>query len=264
MKITRKIIEIDDELCNGCGQCVPSCAEGALRIVDGKARLIAEKYCDGLGACLGDCPTGALKVIEREADDFDEEAVEELLHRQRAAEAEAKGASQPAASMGCGCPSSHLQTFTAGATPCQAANQPRQTATSAMPGSAAAGPVASSLTHWPVQIRLVPPTAPFLEQADLLVAADCVPVAYPRFHQDLLAGRAVMTGCPKFDDAEAYVQKFTEIFASGRLKSVTIAIMEVPCCGAMRNIIREAMQRAGKSMPVKEVVIGVRGELQNA
>ncbi len=249
MKITRKIIEIDDELCNGCGECVPTCAEGALRIVDGKARLIAEKYCDGLGACLGGCPTGALKVIERAADDFDEEAVEELLSRQRAAEA--------AASMGCGCPSSHLQTFTAGATPCQAANQPRQTGSES-------GPSASALSHWPVQIRLVPPTAPFLEGADLLVAADCVPVAYPRFHQDLLAGRAVMTGCPKFDDAEAYVQKFTEIFASGRLKSVTIAIMEVPCCGAMRNIIREAMQRAGKSMPVKEVVVGVRGELRNA
>jgi NAD-dependent dihydropyrimidine dehydrogenase PreA subunit len=240
MKVMRKIIEIDDELCNGCGECIPSCAEGALEIVDGKARMIAEKYCDGLGACLGDCPQGALRVIEREADDFDEEAVEELLKKNKA---EAK----PVAG---GCPSAKLQVF-GGQTPCQTANQPL--------GSSGAGQ--SALAHWPVQIRLIPPTASFLQNADLLVAADCTAVAYPDFHRDFLQGKAVMMGCPKFDDQAGYIQKFKEVFETADLKSITLLIMEVPCCGTMRGIIGEALKQSGKKIEVKEAVISVNGEL---
>ena len=201
MKILRKIIEIDENLCTGCGDCIINCAEGALQIVDGKARMLAEKYCDGLGACLGHCPTGALRIIEREAEDFDEEAVEELLSTREATQA------RPAPPVG-GCPSGRLQTF-APATPCQAANAPVQL-----------GPASgSALSHWPVQIRLVPPSAPFLKGADLLIAADCVPVAYPDFHRNLLSGKVVMVGCPKFDEAESAIAKFAEIFASSGIKA---------------------------------------------
>jgi NAD-dependent dihydropyrimidine dehydrogenase PreA subunit len=244
MKVTRKIIEIDESLCNGCGQCVPSCAEGALRIVDGKARMLAEKYCDGLGACLGECPQGALRIIERLADDFDEAAVEELLKNRPVAPA------QPAPVPPAGCPSANLRMF-APQSPCQAANRPV--------ASTPAG--ASALSHWPVQIRLVPPTAPFLKGCDLLVAADCTPLAYPDFHRDFLSGRAVLMGCPKFDDTPAYVQKFREIFETAQPRSVTLLIMEVPCCGNMRNLISEALQLSGQAIKVSEAVIGVRGEV---
>lgn len=246
MKVLRKIIEIDENLCDGCGQCVPACAEGALEIIDGKARLIAEKYCDGLGACLGDCPTGALQVIEREADDFDEEAVEELLRTQKE---NAQPASTPS-----GCPSAMLQTFQA-ETPCQAANKPLNMS------SAEGEKSESALTHWPIQIHLVPPTAPFLNNADLLVTADCTPLAYPHFHRDFLQGKVVMMGCPKFDETESYIEKFSEIFKTATINSVTIAIMEVPCCGNMRTIIKEALRRTGTDIPVEEVVISVRGQV---
>ena len=247
MKLMRKIIEIDENLCNGCGQCVPACAEGALEIVDGKARMIAEKYCDGLGACLGDCPTDALRIIERLAEDFDEEAVEELLaSRENATQPKLP---QPAEG---GCPSARLQVFSA-TTPCQAANKPIS--------HGAASESAGELTHWPVQIRLVPPTAPFLKNADLLVAADCTPVAYPHFHRDFLKGRTIMVGCPKFDDTDAYIQKFAEILKTSNINSVTNVIMEVPCCGSMRHILKEAMRIADVRIDVDEVVISTRGEI---
>ena len=244
MRLQRKIIDINEELCNGCGQCVPACAEGALEIVDGKARMIGEKYCDGLGACLGDCPTGALKIIEREAEDFDEEAVEELLEQKE------KGAQSQPGSLACGCPSTQLRSFQP-TSPCEAANRPRSSQDS----------TGSALSHWPVQIRLVPPTAPFLKNADLLVAADCTPVAYPDFHRDLLPGRVVMVGCPKFDDAESYIQKFTDIFRSAGLNSLTIARMEVPCCASLRTIVQKARERAGSSMEVEEIVVSTQGRI---
>lgn len=247
MRVVRKIIEINEELCNGCGQCVPSCAEGALQIVEGKARMLAEKYCDGLGACLGDCPMGALRIIEREADDFDEDAVQALMH------AKEEEMFQPHAAAGC--PSAKLQTFQ-GHSPCQAANKPVSMAPAGLQGE-------SALRHWPVQIRLVPPSAPFLQDADLLIAADCTPLAYPHFHREFLQGRSVLMGCPKFDDAESYVQKFTEIFQTARIKSIMITIMEVPCCANMRHIVREALRRSGKNIPVSEVVISARGEIMH-
>lgn len=241
MKVTRNIIEIDEELCNGCGQCIISCAEGALELVDGKAKLVAEKYCDGLGACLGECPTGALKVIQREAEDFDEAAVEERL------EGLVKAENPKEEPMPCGCPSLHIQSFG----PAKAA-----------PPSGERGPAEpSALTHWPVQVRLVPPNAPFLKNADLLIAADCTPIACPTFHRDLLAGRVVLVGCPKFDDGQAYVEKFAGIFAHSAVKSVTIAIMEVPCCTGLAMMVKKAMELAGKSIPLEQVVIGTRGDI---
>jgi Pyruvate/2-oxoacid:ferredoxin oxidoreductase delta subunit len=243
MKVTRKIIQIDDELCDGCGQCVPACAEGAIEIVDGKARIVAEKYCDGLGACLGDCPNDALTIVEREADDFDEEAVEEYLKEKVQAE---QPTEQP---QPVGCPSSQLQTFIP-STPCQAANAP-----------VAQSSGTSALSHWPIQINLISPTAPFLKGADLLIAADCTPVAYPNFHQDFLKGKVVMVGCPKFDDVQEYIRKLTDIFKVAGIKSITSLVMEVPCCSTLPMIIKNAMEAAGKDIPIEEVVISARGEV---
>lgn len=246
MQVRRKIIEINEELCNGCGQCLVDCAESALEIIDGKARLVADKYCDGLGACLKGCPTGALQIIEREAVDFDEEAVQELLKQQKA-----QGKSQQQTQ---GCPSVGIQIHNIGQqTPCQTANKPASLQTAG----------ASALSHWPVQIRLVPPTAPFLANADLLIAADCVPIAYAGFHQDLLSGRAVMMGCPKFDDGESYVQKITEILKVSGVKSLVVAIMEVPCCQGMAAIVKKAVESSGSTIPVEVAVISTKGELLN-
>lgn len=243
MKVTRKIIEIDDERCNGCGNCVVACAEGAIQIIDGKAKVIADKYCDGLGACIGDCPEDALKIIEREADDFDEAAVEALLERQKA------GKKEPVA---CGCPSSVVTMFpTAG---------PGESACASKPVTQS-GKGQSALGHWPVQINLVPAGAPFLKNADLVIAADCVPVAYPNFHADFLAGKAVMIGCPKFDNADAYVEKLSMIFKASGIKSITSVIMEVPCCSAMPVIVKKALARAEKDIPFKEVVVSTQGKI---
>jgi len=237
MQVTRKIIEIDEELCNGCGKCIVDCAEAALEIVGGKARLIGDKYCDGLGACMGACPTGALRLVERGAEEFDEEAVEKMLKEKKD-----KG----------GCPSAAIQNLQ-GETPCQKANKPA--------GLGLAG--ASNLSHWPIQIRLVPASAPFLQNADLLIAADCTTVAAANFHSEFLKDRVVMMGCPKFDDAEGYAAKFTEIFSTVTLNSLTILIMEVPCCQSMRNIVKEAMRRANKTIPAEVLTISARGEVIN-
>jgi len=242
MKSLRKIIKIDEELCNGCGLCVPDCAEGSLQIVEGKARLVADKLCDGLGACLGSCPTGALTIIEREAEEFDEAAVHQFL-----AGRENKAPAAAAHPHGSGCPSARLQTFQA-ASPCQVANMPV-----AQSGSA--------LSHWPVQIRLIPPTAPFLDNCDLLVSADCTAVAHAGFHQDFLAGRVVMMGCPKFDDQQLYVDRFTEIFRTRKLRSLTILIMEVPCCHAMLQIVKAAWNTAKPDVPVRQVVLSIHGAI---
>ncbi len=239
MKTTRKIIKINEELCDGCGLCVPDCAEGSLQIVDGKAKLVADKLCDGLGACLGSCPTGALQIIEREADEFDEEAVEEFL-----AKLEKKQQTAPSPTPS-GCPSAQLQSFQP-ASPCQSANIPSEQAD-------------SILTHWPVQIRLIPPTAPFLTNADVVVAADCTAVSYPNIQKDFIAGKVVMMGCPKFDDQQLYIDRFTDFFRQSKLKSLTILIMEVPCCGAMVQIIKQAYDAVNPDLPVKQVIISTRG-----
>lgn len=244
MKVKRKIIHIDEELCDGCGQCVPSCAEGSLQIVDGKAKVISDNLCDGLGACLGECPQGALKIIEREAEEFDEEAVEVHLGKMAREDAD-----QAPAEIPCGCPSARIKTFQPLGN-CEQANVPRTTSGGL-----------SALTHWPVQIHLVPPTAPFLKGADLLVAADCAPFAYPDFHDVLLKDRVLMIGCPKLDDVQLYIDKFTAIFSEAGIRSVTTVMMEVPCCSSLSGIIRQALANAKADIPVEEVIISTRGAL---
>ena len=242
MKVSRKIIEIDEELCDGCGQCVPSCAEGALEIVDGKARIIADKLCDGLGACLGECPTGALKVIERKADEFDEEAVEEHLT--------VKETAQEKQHMACGCPSTQIQTFVPIESHPESQISPKSKTIAE-----------SALSHWPVQIRLIPPKAPFLKGSDLLVLADCVAVAYANLHNDLMNGKVVMMGCPKFDGAEEYIDKFTEIFKIAGIKSITTVYMEVPCCSGLPMIVKKGLEASGQSIPMNDVIISRRGKI---
>jgi Fe-S-cluster-containing hydrogenase component 2 len=250
MKTVRKIIEIDEELCDGCGNCVPSCAEGALQIVDGKARVLADMYCDGLGACLRECPLGALKIIEREADEFDEEAVEELL-----AQKKGEAPAEPAPAFSGGCPSARLQSF--GTTAPEAA----PASPTDLSDSDAADLTQSALSHWPVQIMLVPPTAPFLKGADLLVLADCVPVAFPTVHRDFIKNKAVMMGCPKLDDVQHYIEKFAQICKASGVKSITTVIMEVPCCGGLPMIVKKGMELSGANIPMEQVVISTRGQI---
>ena len=244
MRIVRKIIQMDEELCDGCGQCVTGCAEGALEVVDGKAKVISDNLCDGLGACIGECPTGALVIIEREAEAFDEAAVEKHLEA-RVAEGTEPVMPFPTG----GCPSAGLKMFA-----------PRREGEPPPPGSPAEGPVTdSALTHWPIKIRLVPPHAPFLKQAHLLVLADCGAVAFPTLHRDYLEGRVVLIGCPKFDEVTEYIERFAQIFAQADIRSVTAVRMEVPCCAGLLTIVQKAMEKAAVAIPLEEVVISARG-----
>ena len=242
MKVRRKIIKIDEERCDGCGLCIIGCAEGALKIVDGKAKVLADKFCDGLGACIGECPKDALTIVEKETDEFDEIAVEKHL-----AQMEKKQTHEEPAPL-TGCPSTTLQSFAPKA--CQKANQP-----TAHEGGA------SALSHWPVQIRLVPPQAPFLKNANLLVAADCTPLAYPDFHGRFLKGKVVLMGCPKFDDVQDYIDRFASIFSESDIASITAVIMEVPCCSGLPYILQKGMEKAGKTVPMETVVLSTRGEI---
>ncbi len=235
---TRKIVRIDEEKCNGCGLCIPNCAEGALQIVDGKAKLITDKFCDGLGACLGHCPEDAITVTEREAQDFDEKAVEVHHHKQT------KAQPQPVFT---GCPSSRAMHFKV---------PEAQTETVSNTCSV------SMLSHWPVQLKLVPINAPYFQDADLLIAADCVPFAYPNFHQDFLKGKAVVVGCPKLDDVQFYKEKLTEILKANSIKSVTVPYMEVPCCFGLVKATEDAIAASGKNIPLKKVKIGIRGDIK--
>lgn len=230
----RKIIEIDEEKCNGCGLCIISCAEGALKIVNGKAKLVSEKYCDGLGACLGECPQGALHIVEREAEEFDEKAVEEHL--------KSKEQDLP-----CGCPGSSVKSFE----PCPVPEKEREVNVE----------LSSELTHWPVQLTLVPANAQFLQGKELVIAAHCAPVAYPNFHRDFLKGRAVVIACPKLDNFNAHLEKLTSIFTVSDIKKVIVAHMEVPCCFGLSHMVKTAIERAGVNLPVEDVTIGVRGDI---
>ena len=243
MKVMRKIIEIDEEKCDGCGLCVPACAEGSLALVDGKVRVVSDNLCDGLGACLGECPNDALKIIEREAEEFDEEAVEKYL-----ADKEEKE-KLPERMIGGGCPSARIMQFSPAAPQADDQSQP------------AGGPQASALTHWPIQIHLVPPTAPFLKGADLLILADCVPVAFPTLHRDFLKDKAVMMGCPKLDDAQKYIDKFAQVFRTAGIKSITTVIMEVPCCSGLPMIVKKGLEISGADIPIEEVVVSTKGSV---
>lgn len=232
-KTNRKIVKIDEEKCNGCGLCIISCAEGALKIIDGKAKLISDVYCDGLGACLGECPQGAISIEEREAAEFDEEAVKHhLQHKQEE-------------KLACGCPSSTVKQF--------------ETRETAEPVSGATGKRESMLGQWPVQLTLVPPTAPFLQGADLLLTADCVPFACAGFHEDFLRGHALLVACPKLDNYQAHLAKLTEVFRQSDIKSVTVLHMEVPCCSGLLHMAKQAIAASGKDIPLEDVTIMVRG-----
>ena len=238
-KTLRKIIKIDEEKCNGCGLCVPACAEGALQIIDGKAKLISETYCDGLGACLGECPRGAITIVERAAEHFDEEATK--LHLEKENHTMEK--------LPCGCPSATVTQFE------------RQEATGGAPIEATRQ---SMLGHWPVQLTLVPPTAPFLQGADLVLVADCVPFAYAGFHRDFIKDHAVLVACPKLDDFHAHLAKLTDILRQSSVKSLTIVHMEVPCCSGLTIMVKQALQQSGKEdLLFKEVTIGIKGDIKS-
>jgi NAD-dependent dihydropyrimidine dehydrogenase PreA subunit len=258
--VKRKIIEIDPAKCDGCGQCIDACHEGALALVDGKARLVRDIFCDGLGACIGECPQGALTISEREAPAFDAAAVEAaqrsaapapslpVLHASQASEAPAPSPRPHARG---GCPGSALRALSSSS---PAAPQDG----SAQPGD----PPPSSLGHWPVQLALVPPHAPFLAGADLLVCADCVPFAVPDFHARYLSGRAVVVGCPKLDDLNGYAEKLRQMVAVAQPRRLTVLRMEVPCCRGLAQAAIGAALESGLDLPVEEHVVGVRGGVQ--
>jgi ferredoxin len=229
-KAPRRIIRIDEEKCDGCGICAAACHEGAILVIGGKAKLVSESYCDGLGDCIGPCPRGAITMVEREAEEYDEEAVRRHM------------SSPHAAPTACACPGSAVRKLEASA----AATGP-------------SGPLPSRLTHWPVQITLVPPSAPFLAGADLLITADCVPFAYAGLHDDFMTGRAVLVGCPKLDDAGYYQDKLAEIFGSCSPRSITVLYMEVPCCAGLVRLVRAALADSGAAVPLRLVRIGIRG-----
>jgi NAD-dependent dihydropyrimidine dehydrogenase PreA subunit len=244
----RKIVRIDQEKCNGCGLCVPACAEGAIKIVDGKAQLAADSLCDGLGACLGECPQDAITVIEREADEFDEAVVAKHLAKTTAATSAVNRhdleLDHHEAHHG-GCPGSRVLSFIPPPT--------SPTATVKQP---------SRLRQWPVQLHLTPVNAPYFQDADLLITADCVPFAYADFHKDFLTGKAVVIGCPKLDDNSFYQEKLTELFRVNNIRSVTVLRMEVPCCGGIVMAARQALAASGKDITFHEVTITISGEVK--
>jgi len=284
----REIITIDEEKCNGCGSCVPGCPEGALQIIDDKARLISDLFCDGLGACIGDCPEDAISIIEREAEPYDEVRVMQnivkqgentikahLEHLKNHGETvflkqatdyldengienplekevkvdQAAGAEASEEKLPCGCPGSKVMDLR---------DDDR--------ADTASGDTdvkqKTELRQWPVQIHLVPVNAPYFDGADLLIAADCVPFAHANFHRDLLKGKILLVGCPKLDDAGFYKDKITEILKENNIKSVTIAHMEVPCCFGLVKLVNEALVDAGKDIPLDDITIKVNGEIR--
>jgi NAD-dependent dihydropyrimidine dehydrogenase PreA subunit len=273
----RKIISIDENKCTGCGQCIPDCPEGAIRLIDGKARLISDLFCDGLGACIGTCPEGAICVIEHEAAPYDEKTVMENIVRR----------GPPVIKAHLEHLTSHGQTdlynqaieylkehkinipgnLHAGrlpqhdACPGSAARSiPRNRPSSARPPSAKAE---SELRQWPVQLNLLNPAAPYFDDADLLISADCAPFAFAEFHAELLRDKILIIFCPKLDsDIEGYIAKLAEIFSRHKVKSITVAHMEVPCCGGVRYVVDRALERSAKKIPVSEKTITIQGEVE--
>ncbi|RAV05642.1 ATP-binding protein [Paenibacillus sp. YN15] len=272
----RSIIHIHEELCNGCALCVDACHEGAIEIVNGKAVLISDIYCDGLGACLPNCPTGAIEILEREAEAFDEAAVEERLARMKREETlkqqtDSRGAMAPGGHHGHhehaghhahhhghqgmgGCPGSMARKIE------RPASTPVQEAPKAEAVEAGGGP-ASELQQWPVQISLVNPSASFFQDAHLLVAADCTAFAYARFHQDFIRGRITVIGCPKLDDNAYYAEKLAVILKQNNIQSITVVRMSVPCCGGIVQAVKQAMLASQTIVPYREVTVGIDGQL---
>ena len=271
----RDIITIDEKKCTGCGNCIPGCPEGALQLIDGKARLISDLFCDGLGACIGECPENAISVENREAEPYDEARVmgnivkqgkntikahlrhlkdhgETELLKQASDYLEEKGFENPLEEeaeekLPCGCPGSSVRDMRDESGEEEDAGGARQR---------------SELRQWPVQISLVPVNAPYFEGADLLLAADCVPFAYGNFHRDLLKDKILLVGCPKLDDAGFYREKISEIIKNNDIKSVTVAHMEVPCCFGMVKLLHDAVAASGKDIPVEDITIKVDGSIK--
>jgi Pyruvate/2-oxoacid:ferredoxin oxidoreductase delta subunit len=220
----RKIVEIDRDLCNGCGLCTTACAEGALALdEEGKAVIVREMFCDGMGVCLNVCPTDALKIVERESPEYDAEAARQHVLRTRGAEAAA--AVHPGA------------------------------------GAGTAAPAPSEITQWPIQLHLISPHAPYFKNADLLIAADCTAFALGSFHADLLKGRKMVIACPKLDDTGPYVEKLAELIRENDLASITVAIMTVPCCGGLQRMVDSAVELSERGIPVETVVVGIDGQI---
>jgi len=243
--VKRKIVYIDEDKCNGCGLCVPACHEGAIQIIDGKARLVAENLCDGLGDCLGECPEGAITILEREADPYDEEAVKKHLSK-------LEGDISPydnncRENLPCGCSSIQLKTIARDRKEGGEEHKNYE--------------CPSLLKQWPVQLALLPPRARFFQGASLLVTADCVPFAYGNFHRDFLQDKAVIVGCPKLDDAKMYLEKLAEIIQYNDIKKITVVYMQVPCCSGLRRIVELALHQAGKDITVESVIISTEGEI---
>lgn len=287
--MVRTVIEIDEQRCNGCGACVSGCHEGALQLIDGKARLVGDNLCDGLGACIGECPVGAIQFVKREATPYSEAEVLDRIvplgentvvahlkhlkdHGMKDQVHEAfglladrgwdvpalrnrvLGSPSPAPTHGhghgSGCPGSRVMDFTPRvATPTPAAAPSRAT---------------SELRQWPVQLHLVPPSAPYLQGCDLLVAADCVAFSYANFHAAFLKGRVLLIGCPKLDDNQFYAEKLTQVFSLNDIRSVTVVRMEVPCCGGITQSVRRALEASGRLVPYAEAVVGVDGSLRHS
>ena len=270
-KVKRKIIKIDEDLCNGCGLCIPACPEMALQIVDTpkgpKARLVKELYCDGLGACLGNCPTGALTIEEREAEPYDDEATIERIkkvapdmlekHIQHMKEHQEQhlehSHSEHQMNFMSGCPGSRIVSWGESKN-----EQQEEVEKESVPN------IKSELRQWPIQLMLVNPQAPYFSRpggTDLLIAADCVPFALANFHSEFLKGKSLIIGCPKLDDAEFYKEKLTELFKNSKIKSVTVVNMEVPCCFGLQHIVKEAIKNSKKKIPYCEVVVSIKGEI---
>jgi ferredoxin len=256
MKTVRKIITIDEDRCDGCGNCVPACVEGALQIIDGKARLVKESYCDGLGACLGDCPQGALTVTELEVETYDEPGVLEYLGEKSPELVERhvehlkahgmasshKPASKPQRAPVAMCPSVRMDAW----------EQP------ALGDPGGDKRVKSELRQWPVQLTLLPPNAPFLQNADLTLIADCVPFANPNMHADFMKDGAIAVGCPKLDDGQAYIKKLAQMINAANIRSIRVAYMEVPCCRGLVFIAQQAILLSGKDVPLTTELVTTR------
>ena len=313
--VKRQIIKIDEDTCTGCGDCIPNCPEGALQIIDGKARIISDLFCDGLGACIGHCPVDAISIEEREAEEYDERKVMENVVKQgpnvikahlvhlkehgqtdylnqaidylkennmdvpnleEAPNVEPEPPAQKEDTMACGCSGTavmdlrdkqdeHVHHAQENPMACgcpDSAVMDLRAEKEIVDEVKPAARAETQLKQWPVQIMLVPPSAPYLKGADLLIAADCVPFAYPNFHEDFLKGKMLLVGCPKLDDAEFYMEKITQIFKQNDIKSVTVVHMEVPCCFGLDHLVKDAVFASKKNIPFNEITIGVKGDVK--
>jgi NAD-dependent dihydropyrimidine dehydrogenase PreA subunit len=304
VKIKRQIIRIDEELCDGCELCIPACPEGALQIIDGKAKLVKEGFCDGLGACLGDCPQGALTIEEKITDEYDEDGV--IDHLKETAPERLEAHLEHLREHG-GVEAGHASGAVAGDPRDSGATDPARTAEGKSANTAAGGSAPSAagssvnsaladtqepgprapqcpsarlmqwkneegqgervtsmeshLRQWPIQLHLVSPIAPYFKNADLALIADCIPFAYANFHNDFMTGNSIAIACPKLDDTSPYVEKLSQIVATGDVKSMKVVIMEVPCCSGLVQIAREALTKANKSIPFEVVVVGIKGQM---